>query len=93
MALTSTVRGKNVVVAGNVKRKYFDLTFTSVTGGEVKTGLSNVYFAVYVPSTTEDAGIVYLNSASASATEDDFGSVYIDGVTSDDTGYLMVEGV
>ena len=68
------------------------LTFTGVTGAEISTGLSNVIGAWYQPNGTDDHGIVYLNSASASTTEDDLGSVYIDSVTSDDTGFLYAYG-
>lgn len=93
MALTTTVRGPNVNIVGSLKQKFFNCTFTGVTGGEVKTGLSNVISARYTPQTTEDYGLIYPNSATASATEDDFGSCYIDGVTSGDIGILEVIGV
>lgn len=93
MALTTTIRGPNVINLGAVKMKIFKCTFTSVTGGEVKTGFAQIMGAWYQTQTTDDHGVLYMNSASASATEDDFGSVYVDSVTSNDVGYLYVIGV
>jgi len=93
MALTTAVRGPNLINLGAVKLKIIKCTFTSVTGGEVKSGFGQVIGAIYQPETSDDHGVVYMNSASASATEDDFGSVYVDGVTSDDVGYLYIIGV
>ena len=90
MALTATkisyfnLGGKRGVI--------FNPDFDSVTGGEIKTGMANVEFASYSPFTSDNHGIVYSNSASASAVEDDFGSVYVDSVTSSDEGKLFVIG-
>lgn len=93
MALTTAVRGPNVINLGAVKLKIIECTFTGVTGGEVKTGFGQVIGALYQPETSDDHGQVYMNSATASTVEDDFGSVYVDGVTQNDVGYLYVIGV
>ena len=68
------------------------LTFTSVTAGEVKTGLHDILYASYTPTKTATSPVVYINSASASAVEDDLGSIYLNGVTSGDTGMLFIIG-
>jgi len=93
MALTTAIRGPNVINLGAVKMKIIKCTFTSVTGGEIKTGFGQVIGALYQPETSDNHGVVYMNSASASATEDDYGSVYVDSVTANDVGYLYVIGV
>lgn len=71
---------------GNVQGVIYDINFASVTGGVIATGFDSIVFCAYTPYTSDDHGILYKNSASASATEDDFGSFYIDGVTSSDKG-------
>lgn len=80
------------ILAGNVVMETYDLSFTSVTGAGVTTGLSNIYACIYSPSTSDNHGIAYKNSASASETEDDSGVCYIDSVTSSDNGVLLVIG-
>lgn len=89
MALTTSKTSD--VSMGNKKAIVIDLTFTSVTGGEVKTGLSQVDFASYSPATSDDHGIVYVNYSDTGSTVSG-GSVYVDGVTSNDTGKLFVFG-
>lgn len=74
------------------KLQIWKSTFTSVTGGEIKTGLNVVDGGWYMPQTSDDHGVLYKNSASASATEDDWGSFYVDGVTSNDVGFTLVIG-
>jgi len=93
MALTTATRGPNVINLGAVKLKMFTCTFTSVTEGEVKTGFGQVYAAWYQARDNDNAGQVYPNSATASSTEDDFGSVFVDSVASGDVGILTVIGV
>lgn len=78
---------------GNLKAQIHSIAFTSVTGGKIETGMQNVLFAAYIPSTSDDHGIVYRNSSTASETQDDFGDVYVDGVTPNDNGMLLVIGV
>lgn len=78
-------------VFGNLIVKVYDLNFDSVTAGEVKTGMGDVIFASYIPATSDKHGIVYHNYSDTGSTRA-AGSVYIDGVTSSDTGKLFVIG-
>lgn len=89
MALTTNEIDHDV--EGSKIRKVIELTFTGVTGGKVVTGLQNVVSAVYQPTKTDDHGYVKRNSSDASGTFE-AGSVYVDGVTSGDTGDLIVSG-
>ena len=91
MALSVTTKDPRLTL-GNAAAKVFDLTFTGVTGGKIPTGFGQVLFASYVPSTSDDHGIVYVNYSDAGTTTS-FGDVYIDGVTSNDTGKLLVIGM
>lgn len=77
---------------GGLKVQIWDVSFASVTSGETATGLQNVIFASYQPETSDDHGIINLNSATASETQDDPGSVFVSSVTSDDNGVLLVIG-
>lgn len=78
-------------VMGNYVLKIIDCNFASVTAGEVITGLSNVVGSWYQPNVSDDHGINYNNYSDAGSTAKP-GSVYIDGVTSDDTGQLFAIG-
>lgn len=91
MALSVSKDHANEELMGRKRVLFFDLTFTGVTGGEVKTGLANVVFAQYSPNKTDDHGVAYRNFSDAGSTAA-AGSVYVDGVTSGDTGRLMVIG-
>ncbi len=90
MAIASTKISD--ITLGNKLMKIYTLAFTSVTGGKISTGLQNVEAAFYSPQTSDKHGITYPNSATASETQDDYGDVYVDGVTSDDNGTLVVIG-
>jgi len=79
------------ITIGNYRGVVIDCNFAGVTGAEIKTGLASVKFAVYVPATSDDHGITYLNYSDAGSTVLG-GSVYVDGVTSNDTGKLLVIG-
>ena len=57
-------------VFGSKQMQTWSLTFTSVTGGAVSTGLNDVIFAAYSPSTSDDHGIVYLDYSDAGSTVD-----------------------
>ena len=81
----------DVEVFGGKQVFFFDVDFDSVTGAEIKTGMANVTMAVYVPNTSDKHGIVYLNYSDTGTTRA-AGSVYIDSVTADDEGKLMVIG-
>lgn len=89
MALSATLIKNDVM--GSMQVKVFKLTFTGVTGAEIKTGFNNVVFATYSPRTSDNWGIVYPNYSDGGTTEK-FGSVYVDSVTAADVGYLMVFG-
>lgn len=76
---------------GALKLQIYNVNFASVTEGQIKTGLNNVVAAMFQNEVTEGQGIVQRNKNSAgSATE--FGGVRVSGVTSSDTGCLMVWG-
>ena len=90
MALTTSKIREDYI--GGIKLQIHDLTFTSVTGGRISTGLNNVLAAIYVPSTSDDHGITYSNFSDAGSTSS-FGDVYVDAVTQNDTGKLIVFGV
>ena len=90
MAISYTKTFDNI--EGNASVKYYKIDFDSVTGGLIQTGLSRVISATYDPQTSDDHGIVYINSTTASETEDDPGDVYVDGVTANDIGRLRVVG-
>jgi hypothetical protein len=90
MAISSTK--KSDITLGNKLMKIYTVDFDSVTGGLIPTGLQRVEAAIYIPQTSDKHGITYLNSATASETEDDFGDVYVDDVTANDNGTLVVIG-
>lgn len=78
-------------VAGNLKVEFFDLNFASVTEGVVKTGLSQVRHAAFENEVSEAQGKVQINKSDASTAS--AGDIFVSGVTSSDTGKLMVWGV
>lgn len=89
MAFSSTKKTEQLL--GALKVQIYDVNFASVTSGHVKTGLNNVYAAVFVDEVTEEAGLVKTNKDSA-GTSTEFGGVHISAVTSNDTGKLIVIG-
>lgn len=89
MAFSSTLKKSDI--CGTTQVKFFDVNFASVTTGAVKSGFSNVLFAVFNNGTTEAQGLVKINrNAADNAAE--AGTVNISGVTSNDVGQLMVYG-
>ena len=90
MAFSATTTKKTVV--GDIRLHIFAVNFAGVTGAELKTGLTNVMSAHFSPAVTEEAALVYLNYSDTGSTAAP-GSVYIDGVTSNDTGVVTVFGV
>jgi hypothetical protein len=76
---------------GTLNEYYFDCDFASVTGGLVDTGMANVVMAIFQPTVNDDHGIVYHNYSDAGVTAKQ-GAVYIDGVTSNEKGKLLVIG-
>lgn len=90
MAISSTKIAD--ITLGNKLAKIYTVAFASVTGGKIPTGLQNVEAAIYIPQTSDKHGITYKNSATASETQDNFGDVYVDGVTANDNGTLVVIG-
>lgn len=89
MAFSATKTEQQLL--GAVKMQVWSLDFDSVTEGEVKTGLSQVRYANFMNEVTEGDGRTLVNKSDASTTS--AGSVFVDGATSDDTGYLLVIGV
>ena len=78
-------------VAGNLKVAFFDVNFASVTEGKVQTGFAQVRHAAYENEVTEAQGKVQINKSDATTASP--GDVFVSGVTSSDTGKLMVWGV
>ena len=66
------------------------LNFASVTSGTFKTGLSQVESAVFNNEVSEAQGLVQKNTSTGSNSV--AGSIYASGVTSSDTGTLVVTG-
>jgi hypothetical protein len=89
MAFSSTVKKHDVI--GTMQVKIIACDFASVTTGLVKTGFSNVFAAVFSNGVTEAQGLVKLNRNAADDAAE-VGSVNISGVTSNDTGDLIVFG-
>lgn len=70
----------------------FDASFASVTEGTfayADHGFQNLVVAIYVPKTTDDHGIVKVNSNGSTTVQ---GSVNVSGVTSSDEGKLILIG-
>jgi hypothetical protein len=90
MAFSSSQSRQDVV--GSMQVKVFDCNFASVTTGAVKTGFSQIFFAGFNNGVTEAQGLVKVdrNAADDGA---EIGTVNISGVTSDDTGKLIVFGI
>lgn len=83
---------KQVGSVGRMKAKIFDVTFGAAdTSGEIKTGLSNIQWANWMPRSSDDHGIMYLNFSDAGTTAAK-GSVFIDSISNDDEGKLLVLG-
>lgn len=90
-AAFSSSLSKSGQIAG-MRMEIYEVSFASVTAGTVVTGMNHVLHAHFTNETTDDHGVTNKNSASASATEDDPGQVHVSGVTSSDTGTLIVYG-
>jgi hypothetical protein len=89
MAFSNTIVLTNV--NGNLKEKYFDLDFASVTSGHIKSGFGTVVFAEHLNNTTENDGKLKINVASDGTTVE-FGSVYFSSFTSNDTARVKITG-
>jgi len=77
---------------GGLKVLVYDASFASVTAGTIVTGLNRVIFAEFSNETSDDHGIVNLNSATASETEDDPGQIHFSSVSSNDNGRVLIIG-
>lgn len=75
---------------GGKKYQVYDLNFASVTEGLTSTGFNRVDFASFNNDVTETDGLLKTNFSDASTASN--GDVFINGVTSDDTGKLFVIG-
>lgn len=89
MALSAT--RKEIFPVGNHICAIYDLSFASVTGAALVTGMNNVLFASYSPRTSDNHGIVYPNFSDTGTTAAP-GTIYVDSVTANDYGRLMVVG-
>lgn len=88
MAFSHSLVDRQMV--GGLVMEIHDLNFASVTEGIIRTGLSDVLSAVFNNEVTEDQGLVKRNTSTGSDTAN--GAVFINGVTSSDTGRLVVHG-
>jgi hypothetical protein len=89
MAFSSTAVDSNI--SGKFIEKYFDVNFSSVTSGYVKTGLRNIVFADHLNNVTENDGRLKINFASDGSTVEQ-GGLYMTGFTSNDTARIRVVG-
>lgn len=78
-------------VFGSTKVAFFSCDFASVTTGAVKTGFSTVIDATFRNAVSEGQGLVKINRNAADDAAE-AGTVNISGVTSNDTGTLIVYG-
>ena len=96
MAITVTERIGSNQQLGAFKVKILNVTAgasdTAMAVTKALTGLTNVAFASYSPSTDDNHGIVYLNFSDAGSTASN-GAVYIDSVANSNTGSLFIIGV
>lgn len=89
MAFSSTLKKQDVM--GTTLVKILDVNFASVTTGHVKTGFGTVLAAVFTNGVSEGQGLVKINRNAADDAAEQ-GGVNISGVTSNDTGTLIVYG-
>lgn len=89
MAFSSTVQKNDV--QGTMVCKVYQASFASVTSGHIKTGLSNVVFAVHNNETTEGDGKLVINKASDGSTAEG-GGIYFSGFTANDVATVIVYG-
>lgn len=90
MAFSSTVEKTDVV--GTMQVKIYDCNFASVTTGAVETGFRQIFFAAFNNGVSEAQGLVKINR-NAADNGAEIGTVNISGVTSSDTGKLIVFGL
>jgi hypothetical protein len=89
MAFSSTVTKSDV--QGTMICKVISASFAAVTSGAIKTGLSNIAFAVHNNEKTEGDGLMKINIASDGSTAE-HGSLYFSGFTSNDVATVLVYG-
>jgi hypothetical protein len=89
MAFSSSLKKSDV--SGTTPYKIYTCDFASVTTGHIKTGFSTVIAAFFNNGVTEGQGLVKINRNSADDAAE-AGGVNVSGVTSDDTGQLIVFG-
>lgn len=81
MAFSATLKRQTLM--GNLRVQIWDVDFAGVTTGTIKSGLTSVDHISFNNAVSEDLGI---SSASGS-------DVTVSGVTSDDTGTVMIVGI
>lgn len=83
MAFTSAKKKRGVM--GGMVVEVFSFNAASVTSGTISTGLSKVQHVSLNNEVTEGDGLAVINSSDAS-------KVDLSGLTSDDTGTVLVVG-
>jgi len=94
MAITlNSVLSKSVV--GNKREVVLDVTISGANTGTIRSGLQRVEHASYTPAKGGDDQVVSvsINSATASATQDDAGQVHMASVSDPTRFYLRCRGV
>lgn len=81
MAFSSALKSRSI--AGNVIMECYTVSFASVTSGDVSTGISDIHSAQFQNEVSEGQGILVRSGQKVS----------LSGVTSNDTGTLLVVGV
>lgn len=88
MAFSSTLKKRDI--QGTTQVQAYDVNLASVTTGHIKTGLSNIIFAV-ANNETSVTGRVKINRNSADDAVE-MGGVLLIGFTSNDVGSVMIHG-
>lgn len=78
-------------IQGSKRVEYLVVTLTGVTGGHIKTGLSNIKHATFINVTTEGDGQIKINRNSADNAVE-YGGLLLAGFTSGDSVNVKVEG-
>jgi len=90
MALELVKKRDSDQVVGGIKVQFHTLTFTGVTEGKLKTGLTTIWGASFLNRTTEADGQAVINTSDGSTSEP--GSIYFQGFTSGDVVDVTVFG-
>lgn len=79
-------------IKGTSQEQVYSCTFTAVTAGYIKTGFSNILYALVMNETTAGAGIAKKNIASDGIAVEG-GGLYFSGLTAGNVITVVVVGV